>query len=144
MPYEPMNPFPPGYEWDYVQFTAPVGCVGTTEATATTIVTGNAVNFDGAPVIITFGCDYVQLPSNVVTRLWLYEDGVSIGELAVFRDTDAATALTPPYVQRRHTPSAGVHTYSVRGSTASGTFTIDAGAGGAGNPFPGYLRITKV
>jgi hypothetical protein len=41
------------------------------------------------------------------------------------------------------TPSSGSRTYSIRGSVSSGTGVVQAGAGGAGNYAPGYIRIEK-
>lgn len=132
-----------GYEYAYNEFTAPVSVVATTEATANTIVTASTFTADGSAVLIEFGSDYHNPPTDVVVRLWLYEDGSSIGEIGVLRLTQASTPIVTNYYRRRHTPSPGPRTYSIRGSTASGTYTIDAGAGGAGLPMPGWIRITK-
>lgn len=143
--------YPPGYEFAYNEFTSPVSVTATTEAGADVIVTSSAVTYDGSTIVrIEFGCDYAQTPVNVIGRLWLYEKvgagaAASIGELAVIRGDDATnTQLWPVLIARRMTPSSASIIYSVRGSTASGTTYIDAGAGGAGNAFPGWIRITKV
>ena len=147
---DPAWKYPPGYEFDYAEFTSPVSVTATTEATANVIVTSNAVTYDGSQIVlIEFGTDYAQLPSNVVCRLWLYEKvgaaaAASIGELWVGRVTDVNTALVNVRTQRRHTPSAASIIYSIRGSVGSSTMTVDAGVGGAGNAFPGWIRITKV
>lgn len=139
---------PPGYEYDYVAFVSTVNCTATTEATANTIVTANPVTFDGSTVVfVEFASDYVQTPAGgVIGRIWLYDGTASIGELGVFNGdggTSSGVIRQPCLLRCRLTPSNGSHTYSVRGSVASGTMDVDGGPGGAGNPFPGYVRIMK-
>ena len=146
--------YPPGYEFDYAEFTAPVSVTATTEATANVIVSSNAVTYDGATIVlIEFGTDYIQPDINSgIGRLWLYEQvgggaAASIGELAVINGdggTSSGSDRHPVFVRRRRTPSAASIIYSVRGSTASGTMTVDANVGGAGSSFPGYIRVVKV
>jgi hypothetical protein len=134
-------------ELDYVQITSPVNITATTEGTANTIITGSAITYDGnTPVIIEAFFPYWQLPNNSDGQVWLYDSGSSIGTMAL-ASVITATGITGTQRQhlratRRLTPSAGSHTYSLRGTTSTGTGIAGAGAGGAATHPPAYLRIT--
>lgn len=135
-----------GGELTYDQWTTTVNITATTEATANTIVTASAYTFDGATVaLIEFFCPFVttSATANQVVRLWLYEDGSSIGELARVRGYTTAASFQHTVTASRHmTPSAASHTYSIRGSnTIAGTSSASADTGGAGLLVPGYIRI---
>lgn len=137
--------YPPGYEFDYVEFTSGVNITATTEGTANTVVTGSAVAYDGSTaVLIEFETSYFQAVVADNGRLWLYDGASSIGQVAVVTNPHATNVLRVPVrVSRRLTPSAATHTYSIRGSTGSGTAVVNAGAGGNGNSMPGYIRIIR-
>jgi len=138
--------YPPGYEFDYAQATSPVSVTQTAEASANTLVTGNAVTYDGSTaVIIEFFCDNVDGNNSIqaFTQVWLFDNGSSIGYFGTVRQPTAAEMYVPILVRRRLTPSAASHTYSVRATTSTGTASYDAGAGGAGAASPMYIRITK-
>lgn len=138
--------YPPGYEFDYAELTGSVTISGTTEAAATTILTGNAVTYDGSTIIkIEAFFPLITWVQNDNTRFWLYDGSSSIGEIA--RRT--APTTTPAHqsegtFQRRLTPSAAAHTYGIRASSPTGGGNVNGGAGGAGNLVPGFIRITKV
>lgn len=139
--------YPPGFEFSYDEFVANVGTAATTEATATTIKTATAVTFDGATTVeIEFSCMEVTVAANAAGNaciLVLYEDGVAIGKIGSF-ETGATTQFgTPVRVGRRRTPAAGARTYSVRAYHTNASCTFNAGAGGVGNPVPGYIKIKK-
>lgn len=132
---------PPGHELDFVEFTSDVSISATTEATANTIVTANAVAFDGSTrVKIEYWIEQVVTVSGANLQLWLYDGSSSIGRIGRFLD-DSASRMTANGI-RFLTPSNASHTYSIRGSTGSGTATAGAGAGGTGNAVPGFIRIT--
>lgn len=137
-----------GTELTYVEFTANVGCGATTSAGATTIVTAAAVAGDGATKVLIefFAPTYSASSTGVQGHIGLYEDGTSIGELWVqTAGLSAGASVEAIYVARRMTPSAASHTYSIRAYTPpGGTFTVQAGAGGAATLFPGFIRITTV
>jgi len=138
--------YPPGYEFDYAQVTSPVSVTATAEASANTLVTGNAVTYDGSTaVIIEFFCDVVDgaNTANAFTQTWLYDGSSSIGYLSSVRQPTTAELYVPVLVRRRLTPSAAAHTYSIRATTSTGTASYDAGAGGSGAGAPMYIRITK-
>lgn len=142
----------PGVAWtplelDYVAFTNAVACTATSEATANTVVTGNAVTYDGATaVLIEFFSPYQSSNTTTVDcYLWLYDGASSVGRLWQGRNGASQIGSCGVYAGVRLTPSAAAHTYSVRGSVQSAsTFTVNAGAGGAGNLQPGFIRILRV
>lgn len=140
--------YPPGFELDYVEFTSNVSPTATTEGTANTVVTGNSVAYDGSTIVlIEFFANNARPATDAAGRsltLWLYEDGSSIGQIGLIATPAASTSTSVINCARRITPSNASHTYSIRASVSGGTGLVAAGAGGAGNTAPGYIRITKV
>lgn len=139
--------YPPGHEFDYVAFTAPVSVTATADP-ATTIVTANAVSYDGStPIIIEFGCPYVDTPANTgdLTMLKLYDGSTEGQYIARWQTPAAAMMRTPCYARIRITPSNGSHTYSIRGvvTNAGRPATVGAGAGTTTTATPGYIRQIK-
>lgn len=136
-----------GSELVYVEFTSNVSPTATTEATANTVVTGSAVAYDGStPVIIEFFANNARPDANASGRtmtFWLYDGSSSIGQIGFISGADAGGQNRPTFVRRRLTPSAATHTYSIRASVSAGTGLVAAGAGGAGNAAPGFIRITR-
>ena len=132
----------------YTQYTAASTISATTEGTANTIVAASAITFDGTAVVIDFFAPYCDPQPNAAgnqANVFLYEDGVSIGRLAVISMAAPASAeiLNPVRLSRRMTPSAGSHTYSIRASRTNANADFGGGAGGLGAYMPGYIRITK-
>lgn len=137
--------YPPGYELDYVAFTSPVTLSATSEATATTIVTGSAVAYDGSTVVeIEFYTPYFDSSAGAeIMTVVLYDGAGSIGKLCVMLTLTAVIQAGGTY-KRRLTPSAATHTYSIRGYVNTGSVPVGAGAGGSTNYMPGFIRITRV
>jgi hypothetical protein len=141
--------FPPGYEFDYAQITSSVGPTATSEATADTVVTGNAVTYDGSTVVmVEFFC-YFAAPDVAAAgrnlNLYLYDGASSIGRICNITSQAATNAARQPVmVARRLTPSNAAHTYSIRASVDAGTGSISASSGGNGDHMPAFIRITKV
>ena len=137
--------YPPGFELDYVELTAGVTVSATSEATATTIVSSNAVTFDGATAVIIEV--FLVGDSNGASQqnnFVLYDGASSIGIWDITNTSASGTLEYAQVLKRKLTPSAAAHTYSVRGYKLVGasSFIIQAGAGGSGNTIPGYIRIT--
>jgi hypothetical protein len=134
-------------ELDYAEFTSNVSPSATTEGTANTIVTGNAVTYDGSTVVlIEFFTVQARPDVGAAGRrltLCLYEDGSSIGQMGIAISAAAAGDNKPVKLARRMTPSAGSHTYSIRGFVDAGTALVAAGTGSSGNALPGFIRITR-
>ena len=135
-----------GYEFGYDFIVAPVTLAATTEAAGTVVIPGSAHTFDGNPVMFEFQAPYVQTDAvaNSYCGFALWEGGVEIGKFSI---TSALTASVNYQTVRgslRYTPSAGPHTYSVKGWSTSGTGVLGAGTGSTGQYGSAYLRATSV
>lgn len=141
--------WPPGHEFDYSEITADVTVSGTAETSAgsTLVVTGNAATYDGEPVMLEFFAPAWEpgLTTGNDVRLGLYESTTFLGRLALTQMGATGTnGDAKPLIGRyRFTPSAAAHTYLIRAMRTSANGTIRAGAAGATNYVPAYLRIIK-
>lgn len=137
-----------GRELDYVEFTANVTPTATTEGAADVVVTGSAVTYNGSTIIlIEFFANNARAAIDAAGRsmtFWLYDGSSSIGQIGLTSTPANNIANNPIHCVRRIIPSAGSHTYSVRASVSGSSGLIGAGAGGAGNASPGWIRITRV
>lgn len=132
-----------GYEFSYDQITASVNVTGTTEGTATTIVSSTRTVFDGAPVLVEFFSSHVRQDGGLSAfYLMLFEGATVLGYLG--GQDSGADVRRSVCLKYRFTPSQGDHAYTVKGTTGAGTALVDAGVGGTGTYLPAYLRITKV
>lgn len=130
----------PGHEFDYVEFTANVSITATTEGTAQTVLTSNAITFDGSTIVMIEHWEYAAVKGTATIYIVLLEDSTVLG----MTYTGAATVTGPIHMLRRRTPGSGSHTYYVKAYVDGGTGVAGAGAGGAGNGLPGFLRVYKV
>lgn len=138
---------PPGYEFDYAQITAGVTVNATTEGSANTVITGNAVSYDGATVVmIEFFAPqvYSTNTANIDLTAVLYDGASSIGQIGWLRSETTNRGMIAMHCMRRLTPSNAAHTYSIRAFIASGSGAVQAGIAGSGNLVPAFIRITKV
>ena len=140
---------PPGYEIGYDQITSGVNITGTTQGTATAIISCSAHTFDGGPVLLTVHFPQVKL-STVAGNgigMTLFESGSAVCDLAFFRVNvaPAVSHFLPMQGLLRFTPSAGSHTYTIAAYTASttGTPAVGAGTGTGGAVAPAFARFTK-
>lgn len=128
-----------GSELDYAQITANIAAISaTTEATSVAVITGNAVTYDGSKIKITFFTPLAALAAQL--NFVLYRDTTPIGQSRINPGNGPGT---PVEIEFFDTPTPGSHTYSIKAFVASGTATISAGAGGAGNLLPAFLRVTR-
>lgn len=128
-------------ELSYVEFTSPVTAAGTTEATATTVVTSAAVSYSGSQRIkVEFYAPYLLASSGASCFLVLYDGAGSIGKIG--QVGNGVLVIGSNTGSRFLTPSNASHTYSIRAYDGNGTGSVGAGAGGSGNLMPGYIRIT--
>lgn len=138
-----------GAELDFKAVTADVtGITATSEATATAVIAGDSVNFDGSRVKLEFFApEIANVAGSGTNRLVLVflRDATVVGQAVIletgstFMNGGAANAVC------FDTPAAGAHTYSVKAFSVatSPNYTVKAGAGGSGNLVPAYLRVTK-
>lgn len=140
--------FPPGHELDYVEKTSNTSCTGTSTAAATTIVTANAVAYDGSTVaLIEFFCPEAFLPGvagNNYIGFVLFDGSTELGAMGFYLGVASSAGRAPVRLSYRLTPSNASHTYSVRGYVESGTSTVAGGSGASGARMPVYIRQTKV
>lgn len=129
------------HQISYVEMTSNVNV-----STPTDIITTPALTFNGtekakveffSPAIVIAGTG-----SNGTLWLNLYEDGADIGQMAIVKNVTAAALNVPVWVVRYLTPTAASHTYKIRATQINGTHIVSAGAGGAGNLMPGFIRVS--
>jgi hypothetical protein len=135
-----------GGEIGYDQITSFVAVTSTTEASPTTVITCSAYTFDGAPVICQMFSPFFQNPSTGIITITLWEGASQITRLGIVSTGSAVQFDIGTTYTYRFTPSAGSHTYLVRGFVASTSGTPGVGAGtGAGADYPpAFARFTKV
>jgi len=124
---------------DYAQATSNVSITGTSLASPTSIVAGSAVTWDGSTKILL---EFFAINSTKGTTFFstgFYEDGSNINQGSYM----TASPYGFYYSAYRITPTAGSHTYSVKGCVDAGSGQVQCGVGGSGTSAPAYLRITR-
>lgn len=132
---------------DYAEITSDAACTATTEGSANTILTGGAVVYDGTTlVILEFSFPaFTTSTTAQVAFLTIFQDGSALGRVWDSFGFTTSGDMGGTILRRRFTPSAGSHTYSMRGhSGGAQTFTVKAGAGGSATLFPTYMMISAV
>jgi len=135
-----------GYEFAYAEFTSSVAISATSAATATTVVTAPAVLCDGnAKMIVEVYAPQWYGPTAAGADIIadLYDGSTDLGLCANLRSESTARGVDTLLARRILTPTAGSHTFSLRGWVTSGSGAIVGGAGGANTMLPGYIRVTK-
>lgn len=132
-----------GTELDYAQITASVSVpFGGSSGSPVSFITGNSVTYDGSKVKIEVFSPSSSGNSNAGGSLFVavYKDGTMIGEVC-----QVQAGSIPIYGVMFDTPSAGAHTYAVKGwnTQTSQNDNFSAGAGGSGQFVPAFLRVTK-
>jgi len=137
---------PPPGELLYAEVVANVSLAAISAATAVAVTPVQNLTLDGATVIlIEFVAPVLQAGSGAawgLVNLWV--DGADTGAIAQHFAGNSSAA--PCYGARRLTPSAGAHTFQIKGwSTGSPYAQIVAGSGapGASNT-PAFIRISRV
>jgi hypothetical protein len=133
-------------EDSYVEFTSNVSVTATTAATANTIVTAAAVSAGGSTkYCVEFYCADVTVPGGTghFTIVELYDGSTVIGRICQLNNPTSVQFDQTMFGRRFLTPSAGSHTYSVRGWSDGTSITYRAGTGSPSDQyFPGYIRVT--
>lgn len=140
----------PGTELDYVEITANVN-VTHVEASADTVLTGNAITFDGLTrVRVEFYSQVVEIPAGYYDlNIGLWDNG-TLTRLLVGRFHNAnvnSAEDVEAYGVCYLTPSSGSHTFSIRGYRSSGTqgttaAIVAAGDGSSDDFPPAFYRVT--
>jgi hypothetical protein len=141
-------PIPGGLvELGYAETSTGITVSGTSGAPTNTGLSVTCV-CDGSPVMVEFGAAYVA-PAAVAGEYvigLLYMDGASQGRWFYVQNPVAGAAVlaTPTFAQRRLTPAAGSHTFTLYAYRAANNGTISAGVGGGDNHQPTYIRVSKI
>jgi hypothetical protein len=111
-----------------------------------TLITSGAITYDGTTnIVVTYSSPDVEQSSGSATVDYhLYQDGTDIGILGRLPN---GSNNRPMYLRsRRLTPTAGSHTFSIRGTSTAGVSGSQehAGGGGIGALDPRTLTITAV
>lgn len=135
-----------GQELLYAEKTTSTAVTATAVASATTIITAPPVTFNGTDAVLldVYFPAWVHNLSRDTTQFFLFEDGAVKGQLSAARQANAFDYFGPISMQRRFVPTAGSHTYSIRGTVQTGTATIEAGTGVGSAFVPSFIRITRV
>lgn len=134
---------------DYVEFNTDVSITGTTEAAATTVVTGAGFTPNGTDsFFVEFGCPGVQPASSIGAQIIiaLYDNGSAFNSpnstMAQFVNVAAQTWITPCFcTTNKITPSNASHTYSIRAWRIVNNGTVRGSSAGIG--VPGFIRVRK-
>jgi hypothetical protein len=133
-----------GTELAYTQIIADsAGVTATTEGTSVAVIGPTAsVAYDGTKVRIEVWAPQTGVSTTMAIFGVLYRDSTVVGQWE-WSNNGFGTGSFGNHSIFYDTPSAASHTYTVKVYVSSGTGTIKAGAGGAGNLLPAFIRVTK-
>jgi hypothetical protein len=137
-----------GGEIGYDEITTSVSITGTAEGSATTVITCAAHTFDGTPVMVEFFTALLRTSTAATSQIivGLYESGTLVNRIMALQNDAASPSGMGAIGGFRFTPSAGSHSYVVMAwttSTSGAQALVAAGAGGAGNNPPAWVRFTE-
>lgn len=133
-----VHPIAPGAELAYGEITANVNITATSGATADSVVSSGAVTYDGTAVYVEFYALTLERGTGYL-RLVLYDGATELGLIGQTNNVGDC----PGTLRRKLTPSAGSHTYQIKGFVDAGTGIVYAGTGAAGAFMPAYCRVVK-
>lgn len=126
--------------------TAMTTVTATSAAAAQVIIAGASVTYDGSPIVIEAMIGAAAPPAAAGSYLMinLWDGSTDLGYLSYIQSPAASQLIVPTgVVERRLTPTAGAHTYSVRASVNAGSGQIYSTAGAPGSSLPISLRIVR-
>jgi hypothetical protein len=134
---------------DYVQITSPAAISATSQATATTLITGSAVTYDGAtPIYIEAFAPSIDYGTNygATSQIHAFLDGSVLCCLQLNQWAGAGSSGphdSVMYALRKYTPSAGSHTFSLRGHYTGNASNLNCNTGASGAQTPAFLQIKR-
>jgi len=137
-----------GSELAYAEGTSNITITATSASSPTTIIAAPAATISGKIRVEFYAKILLFNDPAIVLGFELWEGTTArIGEIATFghlyNSGSAAGVVIPCYVSKVFTPSAGSHTFTVRGSRGStGDCTVFAGDGTPGNHPPTWIRVS--
>ena len=141
--------WPPGHQFDYVEFTSAVNVTSTTEATPTTVVSGTSQAYAAGDYWVEFfSHDVSPNPTaGAYLILSLWDGATELGNIAIIQDPTGASAVSPHFpvvAKRKVTLTAATHQLIINGHTSGGQpGIVQAGAGGVATRLPGYILVTQ-
>ena len=125
----------------YVENAANVTVTATTAAGAQTIVSAGAVTYEAKPILIEFWAPHARPPAVVGAEmiLNLWDASTDLGIIGHFFSPAAAISGGPAALARRLTPTAGSHTYIIKGWVSTGS----GGVFGAAGYMPQFIRVAR-
>lgn len=135
-------------ELGYSQITSSVNVTSTVAGTGTEVIAPLTVVCDGGPVLVEFWASQFrpdQSSGGTNMTVSLFQDGSEfIRTWGYTQQVAAGFDGKPVHLIARVTPSAGSHTFGVRGFLqSSGTGVVAAGSGTTGAA-PAFLRVSKI
>ena len=134
-------------ELGYVENNSNTAITSTTAGSGDTVISALTVVCDGSPIVVEFFSPQVrpQASVNCEINISLYEDGVEeTRQWGRFYNGAGGPDNKPAQLTRRLTPSAGIHTYSVKAYVSSGSGIVGGGSGGGTGFAPCFLRVSKI
>lgn len=134
-----------GTELDYAERTSDLTVTATSDATADTVVSGNAVTYDGSTrICIEVYVSACEISTNQGVLLNIYDGSTDLGRVCnVAPKASTGSAVNAAYGRLFLTPSSGSHTFHLKAWKTAGTATLYASAGGAASYLPAFIRITE-
>jgi hypothetical protein len=134
----------PGAELQYTEITTGVTITATSNTTPDVCITGAALTFDGTTSIMVEVFSYsLSTPAQQggEVSLYVWDGATNLGRVVRQGGGGTATNMACVCFRMRVTPTAGSHTFSVRGTVNISSGIL--GAGAAPGQSPAYLRITR-
>ena len=141
--------FPPGHQFDYVEFTSNVSVTATVEASADTIVAGTSQTYAAGDYWVEFFSHQVtpNPTAGAYLILSLWDGATELGDIGITQNATGATTVPiggPQVCKRKVTLTAATHQLIIKGHTSGGQpANVQAGAGGVATRLPGYILVTK-
>jgi hypothetical protein len=112
----------------------------TTVAAADVVCTGHPITLDGVTQIEISFSTYALLKGTSYIHIGVYDGATQIGEII----HSLVTVANPGFGRMIVTPSAGVHTYSIRAYVDGGSGNVFAQAGGSGLAVPNEMLVRRI
>lgn len=122
-------------EISYAEITSNATITATTEGTANAVIAGTAKTYDAQPIIVEFYSPKIMKGTTSISVV-LFDSTTALGILG-----ETAAGSAPCFAAKRFTPTAASHTYNIKAYVDAGTGFVVAGAGGAGQYEPAFMRI---
>lgn len=129
--------------YDYVQLTSSTAVSSSNSAAPTTLITGNSVAYSGSVLVsIEIFLPAIRTGASGEIILQIWEDSTNLGDLCA-ATSPSAIADYGGFARLYRTPSAGSHTYYLKGYFVGASGSVRAGTFGGGSWAPAHLRVAS-